>query len=73
MLLIAGQPPEYAGFEGAPLSLMDRISTFLTAERFRLREDSLDWRQEAEFADGHALSTNAKGLLTSDKVYKVRV
>ncbi|GAX81015.1 hypothetical protein CEUSTIGMA_g8450.t1 [Chlamydomonas eustigma] len=55
---LAGQPPEYAGFEGAPHTLMDRISAFLTGERLRLREDSSDWRHEAEYADGNAMTIN---------------
>ncbi|GAX85166.1 hypothetical protein CEUSTIGMA_g12584.t1 [Chlamydomonas eustigma] len=55
---LAGQPPEYAGFEGAPHTLMDRISAFLTGERFRLQEDSSDWRHEAEYADGNAMTIN---------------
>lgn len=38
----SGQVPDYAGFEGAPSALMDRVNAFLAAERYRLREDMND-------------------------------
>ena len=47
-----GQSPDFAGFEGAPETLMDRVAAFLVSERHRLRGDISDRMMEAEFVDG---------------------
>lgn len=51
---LAGQGPEFEGFEGAAPHLVDRVQAFLVSERFRIREEQEDRAHEAGYADGGA-------------------